>query len=228
MHFLIISGCSSPTTATEDISGSTITISGVGTARAVPDIVDIQLGVETVSNEPVDAVSNNTAKMNAVRGVLEGMRVDSSDIQTVYYNMWVEEVYNQDGQATSEKRYHVSNQINVRLRDLEQIGKVLERTTSAGATNVAGITFGVADTNELEETALDNAITNANNKAERIASEMGATLGMMINMVEGGIYIPPSPYFGEKGGVGGGSAVPISQSQFSLTVQIQVIYELTP
>ena len=225
---LLITGCSAQELTAEDNQRSTITISGIGTASAVPDIVDIQLGVEAVSNEPVDAVSNNTAKMNAVRSVLDGMGVDSSDIQTVYYNMWVEEVYDQDGQVTGERRYHVTNQVNIRLRDLDQIGTLLEKTTSAGATNVAGITFGVADTTELEQTALDNAISNANKKAERIASEMEKTLGTVINLVEGGFYIPPSPYFGEKSGLGGGSAVPISQGQFSMTVQIQVVYNLAP
>jgi uncharacterized protein YggE len=225
---LLITGCSAQELTTDDNQGSTITISGVGTASAVPDVVDIQLGVEAVSNEPVDAVSQSTSNMNAVRAVLDNMGVDPSDIQTVYYNMWVEEVYDQNGQVTGEKRYHVTNQVNIRLRDLDQIGTLLEKTTSAGATNVAGITFGVADTTELEQTALDNAISNANKKAERIASEMGTTLGTVVNMVEGGFYIPPSPYFGEKTGLGGGSAVPISQGQFSMTVQIQVVYNLAP
>jgi uncharacterized protein YggE len=35
------------------------------------------------------------------------------------------------------------------------------------------------------------------------------------------------PYISEKS-VGGGGAVPISQGQFSMTTQVQVVYELAP
>jgi uncharacterized protein YggE len=223
----VLTGCEK----SEDVISepqSTISISGTGNTSAVPDIVDIQLGVDAVSDDPVDAVSENTSKMNAVMDVLDKMEVASSDIQTVYYTMWVEDVYDQEGQMTGEKRFHVTNQINVRLREIDQIGILLESATSAGATNIAGITFGVADTTQMEQTALDNAIANARVKAERIAGEMGLTLGNVINLVEGGFYTPPVPYYGEKGGVGGGGAVPISQGQFSVTAQVQLVFELIP
>lgn len=224
---LVLTGCDSQEDKTSERT-STLTISGTGNTSAVPDIVDIQLGVDAVSEDPVDAVSENTSKMNAVMEVLDKLGIAASDVQTVYYTMWVEDVYDQEGQMTGEKRYHVTNQVNVRLREIDQIGTLLENATSAGATNIAGITFGVADTTQMEQTALDNAISNAKLKAERIAGDMGVTLGEVINLVEGGFYSPPVPYYGEKAGIGGGAAVPISQGQFSVTAQVQVVFELVP
>jgi len=224
---LVLTGCDSQEDKTSERT-STLTISGTGNTSAVPDIVDIQLGVDAVSEDPVDAVSENTSKMNAVMEVLDKLGIAASDVQTVYYTMWVEDVYDQEGQMTGEKRYHVTNQVNVRLREIDQIGTLLENATSAGATNIAGITFGVADTTQMEQTALDNAISNAKLKAERIAGDMGVTLGEVINLVEGGFYSPPVPYYGEKAGMGGGAAVPISQGQFSVTAQVQVVFELVP
>jgi len=118
--------------------------------------------------------------------------------------------------------------VNVRLRDLTQIGALIEDATDAGATNVSGITFGVAETTELEQASLDNAIANAREKAEWIANEMDVSIGTIVNVAEGGFYTPPVTYYGEKGGLGGGGAVPISQGQFSMTANVQVVYELIP
>lgn len=208
---------------------STISVSGSGNASAIPDVVDIQLGVDIVDADPVEAVSQNTVKMNAVMTVLQETKIPATDIQTIYYSMWVEDVYDQDYQPTGEKRYHVTNQVNVRLRDLAAIGTLIEKVTDAGATSIVGITFGVADTTELEQSALDTAIGSAREKAMRIADEMGVSIGEVINVNEGGFYTPPVPFYGEKAGLGGGgSAVPISQGQFSVTATIQVVYELIP
>lgn len=207
---------------------STLNVSGTGIASAIPDVVDIQLGVDTINTDPVEAVSQNTVKMNAVMTVLDKMDIASSEIQTVYYSMWVEDVYDQDYQPTGEKRYHVTNQVNIRLRDLAKIGTLIEQATDAGATTVSGITFRVAETTELEQTALDSAIKNAREKADRIAREMGVSVGEIISVSEGGYYTPPVAYYGDKGGVGGGGAVPISEGQFSMTAQIQIVFELIP
>ena len=224
---ILISGCAT-SAGTKNDTPSLIYVNGSGTANAVPDIVDIQLGVEIINPDPVEAVGENTTRMNAVMKALDKIGIAQNDIQTVYYNMWVEEVYDQNGQLTGEKRYHVTNQINVRLNDLTEIGHLLEEATNAGATTVVGITFGISDTADLEKTALDNAITNAKQKAERIAGDLSVGLGSVQNVSESGAYVAPMPFSGEKGGVGGGSAVPISQGQFSMTIQVQVAFELIP
>jgi hypothetical protein len=225
---VVLTGCTTPETPETEVDESTLAISGKGTATTVPDIVDIQLGVDALSDNPQGAVSENAAKMNAIMAVMEEMGIAPEDIQTIYYNMWVEDIYDQNGQLTGEKRYRVTNQVNVRLRQLDQLGALLEDAIGAGATNINGITFGVADTTELEQTALQNAIANANEKATRIAGNLDMSLGKMINLSEGGFYSPSVPYYGEKVGIGGGAEVPISQGQFSVTVQVQVVYELTP
>lgn len=231
--FLMISlstlvGCN--TLPETDIQGekSQLTINGTGIASSAPDIVDIQFGVDTLNDNPVDAVNENSKKMDAVMLVLDQMGIEQVDIKTVYYNMWVEDVYDQDGQLTGEKRYRLTNQVNIRLGEMDKIGLLIENVISAGATSINGITFGVSDTSELEQEAMENAIINAKEKASRVADELGVSLGEISTLFEGGSYSPPVPYYGEKGGVGGGSAVPISQGQFSVTVQVQVVYDLLP
>lgn len=223
-----LTSCNTSSESTKQFSESTISVSGTGTASAAPDIVNIQLGVDTVDMDPVVAGDQNSEKMNDIIAVLGEMGVVESDIQTTNYSMWVEDVYGPDNQPTGEKRYRVSNQVSIRLRDLDQIGTLIEETTNAGATYVSGITFAVADTTQLEQEALDDAIAHASQKADWVASEMSVNLGQLKTVVEGGFYVMPVPYPAVESGIGGGAEVPISQGQFTVSAQVQVVYELLP
>jgi uncharacterized protein YggE len=226
---LILVGCSTPASLQNGVyNPPTISVTGTGKASAVPDIVDIQLGVETVSNDPAEAVSENTTRMNAVMAVLDDFEIPRSAVQTVYYNMWIEDVVDENYVPTGDRRFHVTNQINIRSKDLTGTGDLIQEAISAGATMVAGVTFGIEDPTELEQSAMDEAIANAGIKAGRMTEEIGVTLGSVRGVVQGGSFFPPVPYYGEKGFGGGGVAVPISEGQFSVTVQVQVIYELIP
>lgn len=225
---ILMVGCNTIPQSTNNPNESTISVNGTGNASASPDLVDIQLGVDTVNTDPNEAVSQNSADMNDLMAVLEDMGIAATDIQTSNYNMWVEDIYGPDNQPSGEKRYHVNNQVNVRLRDLTKIGLLIGEATKAGASIVAGITFGLEDKTELEQAALDDAIDKAQEKAEWMASEMNLNLGSIVNVIEGGSFTPPMPYFAGIGGGDGESAVPISQGQVNMTSQVQVIFELLP
>ena len=208
-------------------SSPTISVTGSGQAAAKPDIVDIQLGVEISNADATTAVDQNTTKMNAVMDVLHNLGIDDADIQTANYNMWVKMLNDSNGQPTGEQRFHVSNQVSVRLRDLSKTGALLQQAIDAGATNVSGITFGVADQADLASTALDKALTDAQQKAEHIAGDMNVQLGKVQTVIENGAANPPLPNAVESPMLSA-AAVPVSEGQFSVTAQVQVIYEITP
>jgi uncharacterized protein YggE len=222
---ILLTSCN---TAGESATPTTLSASGTGSASTDPDVVDIQLGVDTVDSDMAVAIDQNTIKMNEIMAVFAKMDIAEKDIQTTNYNIWVEDVYDQSGQPTGEKRYHVSNTVSVRLRDLTQVGKLIEEATGAGVNNIFGINFSVADTTELEQAALDNAIENAQAKAESMASKIGGNLGPIVNVIEGGYNSIPMPVAAENFGIGGAGEVPISQGRYTMTAQVQVVYELLP
>lgn len=223
---LVLAGCS-PASGEAEVPAepSTISVSGTGTAIASPDQVTLQLGVETVSEDPSEAISENSERMNAVMGVLTGMKIPQDTIQTVNYSMWVEDVYDANG-PTGQKRYHLTNQISVQLDNLDQTGNLLEKATKAGANNIGGITFGVADTTEMKQIALDNAVADARQKAERLAADLDLKVGAVRSVIEGVQASSPMPVYAEAAMGGGG--VPVSSGQFSVIAQVQVVFDLTP
>jgi uncharacterized protein YggE len=202
----------------------TISTNGIGTASAPPDVALIQLGVETIHTDAAQAISDNTERMTAVMDVLKAMEVEDKDIQTVSYSMWIEQVVDREGQPTGESRYHVVNQVRVRLRDLSKTGEFLQKALEAGANNVGGVSFSVADPTALQGEARDRAIADARAKAQQLATGLGAQLGPIRQASEyGGVVAPSAPV--EAYG-GGGGPVPVSGGEFSVTVEIQVVYDI--
>jgi uncharacterized protein YggE len=224
---LVLVGCSpSGEQVLASQEPASISISGSGTATASPDQVTLQLGVETVSEDPAAAISENSERMNAVMDVLVGMQIPADQIQTVNYAMWVEDIYDANG-PTGEKRYHLSNQVSIKLNQLDQTGALLEKATMAGANSIGGITFGVGDTTELQQVALDKAMADARQKAERLAADLNMRVGSVRSVVEGVQAASPGPLYAEAAmGIGGGA--PISSGQFSLVAQVRVVFDLLP
>ncbi|MGC9358631.1 MAG: SIMPL domain-containing protein, partial [Anaerolineae bacterium] len=129
--------------STDGDMGYTIHVNGSGAASAAPDVVDVRLGVETTSADADEAISENTERMNAVLEAIKALEVAEEDIQTVNYAMSVEQIRDENGRPTDEVRYHVHNQISVRLRDTGKTGQLLEAALGAGANTVSGVNFSV-------------------------------------------------------------------------------------
>ena len=90
------------------------------------------------------------------------------------------------------------------------------------------VSFSVSDPVALEREARQLAITDAKTKAEQLAEGLGAQLGPLRQVSDFG----GSPVVLEKamgvggGGYGGGGPVPMSGGEFSVMIQIQVIFEI--
>ena len=219
---------SSPLQSSGEPPARTISINGVGTASAQPDLALIQLGAESIDNDAGRAISDNTGRMTAVMDVLKTMGLEDKDVQTVNYSMWIEQVYDREGQPTGETRYHVVNQVRIRLRDLGTTGELMQKALEAGANNVGGVSFTVADPVALQREARDRAIADARAKAGQLATGLGAQLGSLRQVSEyGGVIAPGVPMESYGGGIGGGGdAVPMSGGEFNVTVEIQVIFDI--
>lgn len=203
-----------------------ISVNGVGTASATPDVAYIQLGVEAINSDPAVAVQESTEKMKAVMAALEEQGIPAEDIQTVNYAMGVEQVVDRDGKPTGETRSRVSNQVRIKVTDLNKTGTVLAAALKAGANTVGGIEFGVLDPVALQTQARNKAIADAQAKAMQLATGFGAKLGPVHNVNEYSGPASPALRFDAGAGVGGGGQVPVSPGQFTVTVEVQASYDI--
>jgi hypothetical protein len=73
--------------------------------------------------------------------------------------------------------YVVSRQVQVELRDLEQLGPLIERAVSAGVNQVSDPQLDSTQRKQLERQALTLAVQDAKLNAETLAQAAGVGLG---------------------------------------------------
>ncbi len=210
--------------ASDGSPARTLTVVGSGSASAVPDLATAQIGVDTQAASPQPATRQNEKRLQAVIESLKAAGIAEPDIQTAYYNLYAEPLYDPAANAlTGEFTYRVSNSLLVKVHDLTQVGTVLTAAVEAGANNISGVTFSIADTTALEATAREKAVADAKARAQSLAQLSGVGLGEVVAISE--VIGGPGPVLYELGGLGGGGE-PIQPGQLEVRMQVQVSFAI--
>ena len=206
------------------VSAGGITVVGQGTAYGQPDQATVVVGVETFAATVAEATTQNQTTLDNVMAALTAAGIAAEDIQTTNYSLYAEQTYGENG-PTGIAGYRVSNQVNVKIRDIALISDVLAAVTEAGANAIYGVNFSVADPAALEAEARALAMQDAANRAASLAELGDVSLGE-ITVISEVVGTPIMPYGG--GGFAmeqAASAAPgISPGQLSYQVQVQVTY----
>ena len=212
-------------------SGSTVnaggvTVVGQGTAYGQPDQATVVVGVESFAATVAEATTQNQTTLDNVMAALAAAGIAAEDIQTTNYSLFAEQTYGENG-PTGIAGYRVSNQVNVKIRDIALVGDVLAAVTEAGANAIYGVNFSVADPAALEAEARALAMQDAANRAASLAELGNVALGD-ITVISEVVGTPVMP-------LGGGYAMEqqaasvapgISPGQLSYQVQVQVTYSI--
>jgi uncharacterized protein YggE len=206
----------------------TITVVGEGTVKIKPDIAQANIGVEVIRPTVKAASSRAKESMDAVLQALKQQGVDEKDIQTSGFSVWTERPYGPEGPSGDELLYHVSNQVAVTIRELDAVGTVLDAAIEAGANNIYGVTFSLADPSRAESEAQRKAVDDAQAKAQWLASLNDVKLGDVVSVSEmigggGGYYAGGVREAALAAGMGGGGG-PIAPGELELTLQLQIVY----
>ena len=160
-----------------------ITVSGEGRTFAVPDIALIQLGVVTEGSKIGDVVKENTEKMNNILKEIKTLGIEEKDIKTTTYNLAPRYEWTEDGKRIF-KGYTLTQQINVKIRNFEKIGDVLEKSTEKGANLVGDLQFSIDEPEKVRQEVRKEAIEKAKEKAGQIATDSGLKLVKLVNVYE--------------------------------------------
>lgn len=156
--------------------GNKITVIGVGEITAIPDLAKIRFGVETKNESLSIAEKENSKKISELTKILESNNIDINDIKTTGYNVYTQYDYKEI--TPSLTSYQVSNYIEFTTKDLDNISNLISELTQTGANNFSGINFCVEDTTSYYLEALNNAYSNAEQKASTLSN------GMKLKVVE--------------------------------------------
>ncbi len=182
----------------QDNNKNTIEVSGQGTVYISPNIAKISFSVKTEAKTVKQAMAANINKMNDIINVLEQEGISKKDLKTTNFSVYPRyEWQKQTMPVPVGKRilvgYEVSQTLEVKIRNLDKIGKVIQLATKAGANQIGNLQFLVDNQEEFKKQARIKAIEQAKQKAKEIASELGIKLGRIVNFsesVNSPIYYP--------------------------------------
>src|SRR5882762_5848628 len=90
--------------------------------------------------------------------------------------------------------YRASNRVTLTLRDVTKIASAIDTLVGAGANEISGISFSVAQASKLLDDARSQAIADAQRKAEIYAKAANVTLGAPLSISEEGAPGPVPMY----------------------------------
>jgi len=205
----------------------TVTVTGSGKVYLTPDIAYITIGVHTEGENAAEAVASNNAQAQKVIDALKAQGIAEKDIQTTNFSIYPQQEYDTEGKPTGKIKYIVDNSVFVTVRDITNVGDVLDAAVQAGANTISGIQFDVEDKTAALSEARKAAVADAGVKAEELASAAGVSLGDVQTISEytsGG----PQPMYDMRAAapMAEAASVPIQTGQMLLTVEVNMVYEI--
>jgi uncharacterized protein YggE len=205
-----------------------VSVTGEGHAYAKPDQAQISMGVTSDAKTAAVALKTNTDKMTSLFSTLKSKNIADKDVLTS--NFSVNPQYRYDNingqQRASIVGYQVSNEVTVKIRNLPSLGDILDAVITAGANNVNGISFSLAEPGSVMDQARQKAMADAKRKAELYAGAAGVKVGRVLYITESsGSIQPPRPMM-MMARAAVSDAVPISAGEQESTASITVIYAI--
>jgi uncharacterized protein YggE len=204
---------------------NTISVSGEGKVYTKPDIALVNLSVVSEGKKVADVQNENTSKTNKVIKFLKESGVEEKDIKTTGYNLYP--VYNYEARTPQIVGYSITQTVEVKVRNLDKVGDILEGAVTNGANQISSLYFKVDKDEEFKEQARKLAIEDAKDKAEKLASQLGVKLIKISGYNEGGGVSPIYRDVKAEGyGIGGGASPDIQIGESEIIIDVTLIYEI--
>lgn len=204
---------------------------GRATVEAAPDYVTVLVGVSNRASSPTAALDQNSAAARKLINFSKSFGVDERDIQTQSVNLTPIFKTMRDPNGTTRQEpdgYSATNTVRVKLGDLSRLGTFMRQTLDQGATNIAGVHFGLLNPEKFSDQARANAVEDALRQAQGLAQAAKVKLGPIQEIVH-----PPRIRFGEREGFAdmprratGRTDVPIEAGTITITSEVDMTWAI--
>lgn len=205
-----------------------VTLSVSEQVNAAPDIARIGTGVQTRAMTAKEAMAQNAAQMDRLIKALSDAGVARRDIQTssINLNPRYEFAPSPDGSGSTQRfmGYEAFNRLSVTIRKVSDAGPMIDRLVGAGATNIDGPSFDIANPAPLIEKARNAAMASAKARAMSYARAAGYRTVRLVSITEGGGMGPvPMQMMAMAEGK---AATPVEPGQISTGIVLTVQYAM--
>lgn len=157
-----------------------LTVSATGRSETRPDEARVTVGVNSQAGSAAEASRLNNEKMSKVAAALVRFGVKPDDMQTSNLSLQRIDYGKERGQ------YRASNNVVIRLRDMDRVGEAVAATTDAGANLLSGPALRVTDAEKASMSAYAAAYKAARMRADAYAAAAGLKVSRVLAIRDGG------------------------------------------
>lgn len=195
-----------------------------------PDVVIINLGVETRGKTARDTQRENAAQAQAVVVALKAAGLSDTEIQTAGLTVYPEWDFSKESRVLTG--YVATHQLQIKTKRIELAGALIDAASKAGANQVNGIQFSVEDETAAQAEALKLAVARAEVKARAMAQAAGLELVRIVGLRDQSAEVL-APVYGRGEALkvmsmADAGAPPIQAGQIWVRGGVQIEYEVRP
>lgn len=233
---LLLAGCSTGTpsnsgAATTTDDGSTIRVSGSGSAESEPNQAVVRVSVVATADDAATARQRLAANTSRMREALVDAGVDAGRIRTTRYDIYQDLRRPREEGDEPRVQYRAMHGFEVTVSDTDEVGTVVDTAVRNGATEIEDIEFTLTTERRrtLERNARQAAMTDAREKAEGLAGEANLTV-TGVEVIRTSRTGAPRPY--ESGVTATETAAPtaapdtdLESGPVTVVASVEVVYE---
>ncbi len=212
----------------EGESAAGMSVAGLGTAAAAPDIASLSVGVSSLADTARAAREDAATRVTDLIASLKDNGIADEDFHTSQFSIDPEIDYRTNGDQVI-RGYRVTSMLAVKVRELDRVGEVIDDAVEAvgDPIRVSGVTFSIEDMAALQGEARAMAVADAKAKAEELAGLTGVTLGKPLAISESSVGGQPPVFFDLRAAQSADVETPISPGQLEITVTVQITYAIS-
>lgn len=212
-----------------------IVVSSFAEKTAEPNMVTLNVEVWSKATTAKQAQSLNASEFQKVKKHFDGFKVKKEDIQTDNYSLNPEYVYDQKSQQNKMVGFRALQILKVTLRKTEDLGTFLDAVVSSASKNESGvnvnsITWDTDKRQQMELSALGDAVRNGRLKADELAKAANVKIkgvSMLSHGVSGGNQpIPVRGMMKTMAFDAGGANTEVMAGQVKVRVDVTAEYEI--
>ncbi|MGH8031561.1 MAG: SIMPL domain-containing protein [Luteimonas sp.] len=215
-----------PITATATSDGTLLSVSAQAEASRAPDIASLSTGVVSQAADANTALRANATQMQKVVATIKAAGIADKDVQTSGISVSPQYKY-ADNQPPTITGYQASNTVNVKVRDIAKLGRVLDALVASGANQVNGPSFEIDQPEAVYDQARRAALEKAQTRATMYARSLGMQVRRIVSISEGGGFVRPMPMMQAMAMDRAASPeTSVSPGETTLSANLDVVFEL--
>lgn len=175
-----------------DNAPATLSLSVSERIEVEPDLAIVSGGVSTLAPTATEALRQNSEAMTRVIEAVRRAGIAAADIQT--QGIGLEPQYDYEARRNGEPPvftgYRATNTVQLRVKNVNRVGPILDSLVTAGATNLSGPNYTLENADEIEQAARLRTIAKAQTQADAYARAAGFRSARLSSISEGGFSGP--------------------------------------